>query len=69
MKIAINKNETELEKMKRESLEWIERHGKTAPPFISVAVNAFCSESTREKVPNLSMATDELQSKHFPPCL
>jgi hypothetical protein len=41
MKTAIDKNESELEKMKRESLEWIERYGKTAPPFISVAVNAF----------------------------
>jgi hypothetical protein len=41
MKTAIDKNESELEKMKREALEWLERYGKTAPPFISVAVNAF----------------------------
>jgi hypothetical protein len=41
MKTVIDKNETELQKMKRESLEWIERYGKNAPPFIFVAVNAF----------------------------
>ena len=40
-KTSINKNESELDKMKRESLEWIDRYGKTAPPFISVAINAF----------------------------
>jgi hypothetical protein len=43
MKTAIDKNESELEKMKREALEWIERC-KGAPPFISVAVNAFTSQ-------------------------
>lgn len=41
MKTAIDKNESELEKMKRESLEWLERYGKVAPPFISVAVNSY----------------------------
>jgi hypothetical protein len=46
MKTAIDKNESELEKMKRESLEWIERHGP-APSFILVAINAF-SQSDRE---------------------
>jgi hypothetical protein len=43
MKAAIEKNESEIEKMKRESLEWIDRRGKTAPPFISLAINAFPS--------------------------
>ena len=41
MKTAIDKNESEIEKMKRESLEWLERYGKTAPSVISVAINAF----------------------------
>lgn len=39
MKTAIE-NESEFDKLKRESLEWIKRQ-KYVPPFISVAVNAF----------------------------
>ena len=41
MKTAIDKNESELDKMKREALEWMEVKGKSAPPFIFVAINAF----------------------------
>lgn len=41
MKTAIDKNETYISKLKRESLEWLERYGKNAPAFIFIAVNAF----------------------------
>lgn len=61
MKTVINKDESELDKMKRESLEWIERYGKNAPPFISVAVNAFKYEplpkterKSAEKTPEIN---------------
>jgi hypothetical protein len=50
MKTSINKSESELDKMKRESFEWLDRYGKTAHPFISVAINAFSQ---------LSAVTDE----------
>ena len=40
MKTVIDKNETELERMKRESLEWLNKH-PTAPSFIRVAISAF----------------------------
>lgn len=39
MKTAVDKNESSFAKMKRESLEWLERNGKAAPPFIALAVN------------------------------
>lgn len=48
MKTAIDKNESDLDKMKRESLEWVGRYGKTAPPFISVAINAFSSYQLKQ---------------------
>lgn len=56
MKTAVDKNESELDKMKRESLEWLDRYGKTAPPFISVAVNAFFQSKSFQP----SEVTDEI---------
>lgn len=40
MKAAVDKNESEMPKMKREALEWLDKRGKTAPPFIHLAVNS-----------------------------
>ena len=34
-------NETELDRMKREANQWLDKYGLSAPPFIHVAVNAF----------------------------
>jgi hypothetical protein len=59
MKTSININESDLDKMKRESLEWIDRYGKTAPPFISVAINAF----SQLPAPDIKIEKEENEQK------
>jgi hypothetical protein len=73
-KTSINKNESELDKMKRESLEWIDRYGKTAPPFISVAINAFSQLPTVTDEQRLKILEEvklhfDIYSDHSTHCL
>ena len=68
MKTSVDKNESELSKMKREALEWIERYGKKAPPFISVAVNAFPEYSTDLHPVDLEQITESTLSSGWQVC-
>ena len=57
MKTTIDKNESEFDRMKRQSFEWLEKH-YSAPPFLHLALREFKSatdeQAGREKEPDIN---------------
>jgi hypothetical protein len=48
MKAAVDKNEYEFEKLRRESLKWMECKNVAFPPFIRMAVEHIKAEAEKE---------------------
>jgi hypothetical protein len=59
MKTAIDKNESEFDRMKRQAFDWIEKH-PSCPPFLFVALGQFKSIASEIQEPEKGGTQSEL---------